>query len=127
MINRLLSQTILKGVPSSFVLELPSYRKPQIAQVLVRSVFERTLLVLKRAVVVAAPVGALLWILANVMVGEMSLLSYLAAKLDGIGSLMGLDGVILLAFIVGLPANEIVVPIIIMGYLAEKGLVDIRI
>ena len=124
LINKLLSQTILKGVPSSFVLELPSYRKPQIAQVLVRSVFERTLLVLKRAVVVAAPVGALLWVLANISAGEVSLLSYLAAKLDGIGSLMGLDGVILLAFILGLPANEIVVPIIIMGYLAEKGLVE---
>ena len=124
-VNKVLSQTILKGVPSSFVLELPSYRKPQVAQVLVQSVFERTLLVLKRAVAVAAPVGALLWILANVSWGEVSLLNYLAAKLDGIGALMGLDGVILLAFILGLPANEIVLPIIIMGYLAEKGLTEI--
>ena len=124
-VNKVLSQTILKGVPSSFVLELPSYRKPQVAQVLMQSVFERTLLVLKRAVAVAAPVGALLWILANVSWGEVSLLNYLAAKLDGIGTLMGLDGVILLAFILGLPANEIVLPIIIMGYLAEKGLTEI--
>ncbi len=118
VISRLLSHTILKGVPSSFTLELPPYRRPQIGKVLVRSIFDRTLFVLGRAVSVAAPAGLLIWVLANVSVEGQSLLAHSAAFLDPFGRLLGMDGVILLAFILGFPANEIVVPIIMMTYLA---------
>lgn len=117
--SRLLSATLLKGVPSSFVLELPPYRRPQVAKVLVRSVLDRTLFVLGRAAAVAAPAGLLLWILANVSVGEMSLLAHASAFLDPLGRLLGMDGVILIGFLLGLPANEIVLPIILMIYSAE--------
>ena len=115
----LLSKTVLRGVPSSFTLELPSYRRPQVARVLVRSVLDRTVFVLGRAAAIAAPAGCLIWIMANVSVGEVSLLRYCAGFLDPFARFMGLDGVILIAFILGLPANEIVVPIIIMAYMSE--------
>ena len=117
-VTKLLSKTILKGVPSSFTLELPPYRRPQIGRVLVRSVFDRTLFVLGRAASVAAPAGLIIWLMANITVGDNSLLSLCASALDPIGSLMGLDGAILFAFILGFPANEIVVPIIMMTYLS---------
>lgn len=117
-VTKLLSKTILKGVPSSFTLELPPYRRPQIGRVLVRSVFDRTLFVLGRAASVAAPAGLIIWLMANITVGDSSLLSLCASALDPIGSLMGLDGAILFAFILGFPANEIVVPIIMMTYLS---------
>ena len=112
-VSKALSMTVLKGVPSSFTLELPPYRRPQIGQVIVRSIFDRTLFVLGRAIVVAAPAGLLIWIMANVYVGDLSLLAHCSAFLDPFARLMGLDGVILMAFILGLPANEIVIPIII--------------
>ena len=123
-VSRLLSGTILKGIPSSFTLELPPYRRPQIGKVIVRSIFDRTLFVLGRAVVVAAPAGLIIWILANVQYGDASLLAHCAAFLDPFAQLLGLDGVILLAFILGFPANEIVVPIIIMTYMATGSLTD---
>ncbi|MBR6614481.1 MAG: ferrous iron transporter B, partial [Lachnospiraceae bacterium] len=112
-------------VPSSFTLELPPYRRPQLRRVIVRSIFDRTLFVLGRAVVVAAPAGLFIWVMANIPVGEgVTLLSYCSHFLDPLGTFMGLDGVILMAFILGFPANEIVLPIILMaymqnGYLAE--------
>ena len=112
----LLSKTVLCGVPSSFALELPPYRCPQIGKVIVRSVFDRTLYVLGRAAAVAAPAGAVLWVLANVTVGDVSLLAHCAAFLDPLGRLLGMDGVILTAFILGFPANEIVIPIAVMAY-----------
>lgn len=118
-VTRLLSRTVLRGVPSSFALELPPYRRPQWGQVLVRSVFDRTLFVLGRAVTAAAPAGLLLWLLANITIGSGTLLSFLSGALDPAGRLMGMDGVILLAFILGLPANEIVVPIMLMAYLSQ--------
>lgn len=118
----LLSRTILKGVPSSFTLELPPYRRPQIASVLVRSVVDRTLFVLGRAAAVAAPAGLLIWLMANVTIGGQSLLQYCAAFLHPLAQRMGLDGVILIAFVLGFPANEIVLPIILMGYLAQGSL-----
>lgn len=124
LVSRLLSKTILKGVPSSFALELPPYRRPQIGKVIVRSICDRTLFVLGRAVAVAAPAGLLIWIMANVMVGDMSLLSHCAAFLDPFASLLGMDGVILMAFILGFPANEIVFPIIIMAYMATGTITD---
>ena len=125
-VSWLLSVTVLKGVPSSFILELPPYRRPQIGRVIVRSVCDRTLFVLGRAVAAAAPAGMILWFLANMEMGNMTLLSYLADGLDPLARLMGMDGVILLAFILGMPANEIVVPIILMTYLSQSSLVEIN-
>ena len=113
----LLSRTLLKGVPSSFTLELPPYRRPQPGKVIVRSIFDRTLFVLGRAVAVAAPAGLVIWLLANLTVGGESLLMHIAGFLNPLGALMGLDGIILMAFILGFPANEIVLPIILMAYL----------
>ena len=111
-------------MPSSFTLELPPYRRPQIGKVIVRSVLDRTLFVLGRAAAVALPAGVLIWVMANVTVGERTLLMHCAGFLDPFAGLLGLDGVILLAFILGLPANEIVVPIILMAYLAQGSLTE---
>ena len=122
--TRLLSATLLRGMPSSFALELPSYRRPQIGKVLVRSLVDRTAFVLGRAAAVAAPAGALLWLLANVQPGGVSLLTSLAGFFDPFARLMGLDGVILVAFLLGFPANEIVIPIILMAYLSQGSLIE---
>ncbi len=124
LVSRILSKTILKGVPSSFTLELPPYRRPQIGKVIVRSIFDRTLFVLGRAVSVAAPAGLLIWIMANVTVGDMTLLAHCSAFLDPFARFLGMDGVILMAFILGFPANEVVFPIIIMAYMAGGTLTD---
>ena len=124
LVSKLLSKTVLKGVPSSFTLELPPYRRPQIGKVIVRSVLDRTLFVLGRAAAVALPAGVVIWVMANVTVGEQTVLMHCAGFLDPFAGLMGLDGVILLAFILGLPANEIVVPIILMAYLAQGSLTE---
>ncbi len=124
LVCKLLSKTVLQGVPSSFALELPPYRRPQIGKVIIRSVLDRTLFVLGRAAAVALPAGVLIWVMANVTVGEHTLLMHCAGFLDPFARLMGLDGVILLAFILGLPANEIVVPIILMAYLAQGSLTE---
>ena len=115
--SRLLTATVLRGQLSAFSLELPPYRMPRVGQVLVRSLLDRTLFVLGRAVTVAAPAGLLIWILGSVSVGGVTLLTALAAALDGPGRLMGLDGMVLLAFLLGFPANEIVLPVLLMGYL----------
>lgn len=123
-ISRLLSMTLLKGVPSGFTLELPPYRKPQFGKVIVRSIFDRTLFVLGRAISVAIPAGALIWIMANIIIQDQTLLAMIAGILDPFAKQLGLDGVILLAFILGFPANEIVVPIIIMAYLSSSYLLD---
>lgn len=121
-----LSHTLLKGVPSSFTLELPPYRRPQFRKVIVRSIFDRTLFVLGRAVCVAAPAGLIIWLLANIMVGGQSILLHMTGFFDPFGRLMGLDGVILVAFILGFPANEIVIPIILMTYLQTGMLVEMN-
>ena len=122
--SKLLSATLLKGVPSSFTLELPPYRRPQIGKVLVRSILDRTVFVLGRATAVAAPAGLLIWVLGTVQLGGTSLLMHCADFLDPFAQFIGLDGVILLAFILGFPANEIVVPIILMAYTASGTLVE---
>ncbi|MBP3309306.1 MAG: ferrous iron transport protein B [Ruminococcus sp.] len=124
LMSKLLSCTLLKGVASSFTMELPPYRRPQFAKVLVRSVLDRTVFVLGRACCAAAPCGLLIWIFANVHIGGGTVLSCVSDFLDPLGSLMGLDGVILLAFILGFPANEIVMPIILMAYLAQGSLTE---
>ena len=123
--SKILSATLLKGVPSSFSLELPSYRKPQFTKVLIRSIFDRTLFVLGRAISVAAPAGFLIWALSNLTLGESSLLTICAKGLEPFGKIFGMDGVILFAFLLGLPANEIVLPIILMTYLSEGVLTEI--
>ena len=123
--SSVLSKTLLKGVPSSFTLELPPYRRPQYGKVIVRSIFDRTLFVLGRAITVAMPAGLVIWCLANINISGGSLLSILSNVLDPLGKLLGMDGVILLAFILAFPANEIVIPIIIMSYMSTGNLVDI--
>lgn len=123
--SSVLSKTLLKGVPSSFTLELPPYRRPQYGKVIVRSIFDRTLFVLGRAITVAIPAGLVIWCLANININGGSLLSILSNVLDPLGRLLGMDGVILLAFILAFPANEIVIPIIIMSYMSTGNLVDI--
>ncbi|MGX4685731.1 ferrous iron transporter B [Vagococcus sp. JNUCC 83] len=123
-VSRLLSKTVLTGIPSSFTLELPPYRKPQVGQVIVRSIFDRTLFVLWRAIIVAAPAGLVIWVLANVSIGDQSILQSITSFIDPFARLMGLDGTIFMAFILGLPANEIVIPIMIMGYMATGTITD---
>ena len=122
--TRLLTATVLRGRPSAFTLELPPYRAPRWGQVLVRSLLDRTLFVLGRAVTVAAPAGLLLWTLANVTAGGVSLLDHAAAFLDPPGRLMGLDGMVLTALLLGFPANEIVLPALLMGYLQTGSLTE---
>lgn len=124
LVSKLLSATLLKGLPSSFTLELPPYRRPQICKTIVRSLLDRTIFVLLRAMCVAAPAGIVIWLMSNIMVNGESLCIIISNFLQPLGSLMGLDGVILLAFILGFPANEIVVPIIIMIYTASGTLVE---
>lgn len=123
LVSKLLSRTVLKGIPSSFALELPPYRRPQVGKVIVRSIFDRTLFVLGRAAAVAAPAGVVIWLLSNIMIGDMSVLSHCTGFLDPFARAIGLDGVILMAFLLGFPANEIVLPIILMSYLCTGNMV----
>lgn len=122
-VSKLLSATILKGIPSSFVLELPPYRKPQIRKIIVHSIFDRTIFVLGRAVVVAAPIGAIIWVMQNTYIDGNSILFYISDFLDPFAKTIGLDGFILTAFIMGMPANEIVIPLIIMFYMRNSALI----
>ena len=122
--TRLLTATVLKGTPSAFALELPPFRRPRVGQVVVRSLLDRTVFVLARAVAVAAPAGGVIWLLANITAGDTTILAHITGFLDPVGQLMGLDGVILTAFLLGWPANEIVMPVMLMAYLAQGSLVD---
>ena len=121
----LLSKTVLRGMPSAFTLELPPYRIPRVGQVLARSVLDRTLHVLGRAAAVAAPAGVLIWCLGNVAVSGQNLLGWCAGFLDPLARPFGLDGAILLAFLLALPANELVLPLLLMGYLSQGALVEV--
>lgn len=122
--SRILSKTLLKGMPSSYTLELPPYRRPQVGKVLIRSVLDRTLFVLGRAATVAAPAGLIIYAMANLSVGGSTLLAHASSALDPIAKLIGLDGVLLMAFILGFPANEIVMPIAIMAYMSQGTLTE---
>ena len=124
LVSYILSKTLLKGVPSTFTLELPPYRPPQIGRVIYTSIIDRTLFVLRRSIAVAIPAGIITWIFANIYIGDMSILSHVANFLNPLGKLIGLDGFILLAFILGFPANEIVVPILIMSYMATGKMIE---
>lgn len=125
-VSYLLTKTLLKGIPSAFTLELPPYRIPPVVSTLFRSFINRTLIVLGRAVCVAIPAGMVIWLFANLSVGDTSLLGYIAGVLDPFARSFGLDGIILLAFILAFPANEIVLPVIIMGYSGMGVLSDIN-
>jgi len=125
-VSKLLSKTILKGLPSSFTLELPPYRKPQIGSIIVRSIFDRTLFVLSRAIAVAAPAGLVIWLMANISINSISLLTHCATFLDPFGRLLGMDGYIIMAFILGLPANEIVIPILTMSYMSKGYMTELN-
>ena len=124
MVSKILSKTVLKGMPSSFVLEMPPYRKPQIKKVIIRSLLDRTLFVLGRAICVAAPAGLVIWVMSNVSINGISILSHCTNFLNPIANVFGLDGTILMAFILGFPANEIVIPIMIMSYMKTASLMD---
>jgi ferrous iron transport protein B len=126
IVSAVLSRTFLKGEPSSFTLELPPYRRPNVLQVLYTSLIDRTLFVLWRAVVMAAPAGGLIWLMSNVHVGGQSLMTWVSGWLNPVGLAIGLDGVILLAYIIALPANEIVVPTILMGYMNASTMVELN-
>lgn len=126
IVSKILSKTVLKGVPSSFILELPSYRKPQIGKVIVRSIFDRTLYVLGRAIAVAAPAGIVIWAFSNISIGDGTLLSVCADFLNPFANMIGVDGYILMALILGFPANEIVMPIIIMSYLRANKMLELE-
>jgi len=126
LISKILSKTILRGLPSNFTLELPPYRKPQVGRIIIRSIFDRTLFVLGRAVVVAIPAGLIIWIMANVYIRDSNILTFTANLLNPLAKLIGLDGYILLAFILGFPANEIVIPILLMSYMATGSLTELN-
>jgi ferrous iron transport protein B len=117
VVSALLSRTVLKGEASVFTLELPPYRRPNISRILYTSLIDRTIFVLWRALQTAAPAGAAIWILGNTVIGGQSLAQHIANFLQPLGHLIGLDGVILLAYIIAIPANEIVVPTMLMTYL----------
>ena len=125
VLSAFLSKTFLKGEPSAFCMELPPYRKPLIIRVLIRSILDRTLFVLGRAIIVSAPAGLIIWIMSNIVIGGTSLFGHCSDFLNPLGSLMGLDGVMIMAFILGFPANEIVMPIAIMAYMSGGNLIDI--
>jgi len=122
--SKVLTKTVLKGEASSFVLELPPYRKPQFIKIIAETIKDKVFFVLLRAVVVAAPAGLIIWVLNNININGTMLLTIISDFLDPFAALLGLDGVILLGFILGFPANEIVIPIILMIYLSTGSLND---
>lgn len=124
IVSKILSTTILKGIPSSFTLELPSYRKPNFLKVILISIYEKTLKILLRAISVAIPAGIIIWIFSNININGISIFKHLTLFLDPFGKMIGMDGTILLAFILGFPANEIVIPIMLMGYLNNNTMSD---
>lgn len=124
LVSYILSKTILKGVPSTFTLELPPYRMPKFGRIFYTSIIDRTIFVLWRAVIIAAPAGAITWILANIYIGDLSIIGHIAAFLNPFANIIGLDGFILMAFILGLPANEIVLPILMMCYLSTGSMIE---
>lgn len=124
IVSKILSKTLLEGEASSFALELPPYRKPKIIETIVRSILDRTIFVLGRAIYVSIPAGIIIWLLTNITINSNNILSYIIAFFEPIGNIIGLDGTILVAFILGLPANEIVIPIMLMAYSQFSTLVN---
>ena len=124
LVSYILSKTLLKGEPSSFTLELPPYRRPRIRTILYTSLIDRTIFVLGRAIMIAAPFGIIIWILANIFINDVSIINHIINFLNPLGKLIGLDGAILSSFFLGIPANEIVMPILLMSYLSTGSLID---
>ncbi len=124
IVSKILSLTLLKGYPSSNILELPLYRRPKILKLIVKTMLEKVLAILKKTILIAIPTGFILYLLANININGENTLNLLSNFFNGFGLLIGLDGMIIIAFLLGFPANEIVVPILLMGYLAEGSLVD---
>ncbi len=124
IVSKILSLTLLKGYPSSNILELPLYRRPKILKLIVKTMLEKVLAILKKTILIAIPTGFILYLLANININCENTLNLLSNFFNGFGLLIGLDGMIIIAFLLGFPANEIVVPILLMGYLAEGSLVD---
>jgi ferrous iron transport protein B len=124
LMSWLLSRTVLKGEASAFTLELPPYRRPNVTRILYTSLVDRTIFVLWRAIQTAVPAGALIWVLANIYVGGASLADIIAGWLNPFGMLFGLDGVIILSYIIAIPANEIVVPTMMMMYTGSSMMVS---
>jgi ferrous iron transport protein B len=120
-----LTKTVLKGEVSTFTLELPPYRPPKFWQTIYTSIIDRTLIVLWRAVIFAAPAGAIIWLVANIHIGDLTIANQLISSLDPFGLFLGLNGVILLAYIIAIPANEIVIPTILMLSVANLGIVGV--
>jgi ferrous iron transport protein B len=117
-----LTKTVLKGEVSTFNLELPPYRPPRFWKTIYTSLIDRTLIVLWRAILFAAPAGAVIWLICNIYIGDLSIAAWTINSLDGFGFLLGLNGVILLAYIVAIPANEIVIPTILMLTVLASGI-----
>lgn len=116
LISKILSISLLKGAPSSFTLELPPFRKPKVLETITRSILDRTIFVLLRAIRITIPAGIIIWFFTNTYIGNHNILFYVISVFEPLGRLMGLDGTILVAFILGIPANEIVIPIMLMAY-----------
>ena len=127
LVSKFLSNTLLKGEPSAFKLELPPYRKPQVLRILYTSFIDRTLFVLGRAIAIAAPAGGLIWLLGNIYIDDRTLMSYGVEFLNPVGKAIGLDGAILLAYIIAIPANEIIIPTIIMIYSSQSKMIELEI
>jgi len=125
LVSWALSRTILKGEASVFTLELPPYRRPNISRIFYTSIIDRTIFVLWRAILTAAPAGAAIWILGNIYSGDVSIAQHIANSLNPLGLLVGLDGVILLAYIIAIPANEIVVPTMLMVYMGTGMMIEL--
>ena len=125
LMSWILTKTVLKGEASAFTLELPPYRRPNVGRILYTSLIDRTLFVLWRAIQTAAPAGAIIWILGNIFVQDVSLANHIANFLNPFGLLLGLDGVIMLAYIIAIPANEIVVPTMLMVYMGTGMMTDL--
>lgn len=114
-VSKFLSSTLLRGTLSSFTLELPPYRCPQVGRVIVRSILDRTVFVLGRAITAAAPAGLIIWITNEITISGRSVYSYITSILDPIGRAAGMDGILLAAFIFALPAAELMIPLAIAG------------
>ena len=126
LVSKILSKTILKGKTSSYTLELPPYRRPQIVKTIVSSIFTKSLSILKRAIVTSAPAGLIIWLMANININDTSILNMCINFLNPFAKPLGLDGVILISFLLALPANEIVIPIMIMGYMSLGRITDMK-
>ena len=124
IVSKILSNTILKGIPSTFILELPSYRRPNFFKTIINTIKEKIVKILFRAIIVALPAGLVIWIFSNIYINDISLFEHITLFLDPFAKSIGLDGTILFAFILGFPANEIVIPIMLMGYLKNSTMND---